>query len=455
MITFSPKMRDTEHIDMSRAALDNLATESRPLLDFIEKKWADLRANARDGLHDSFADWRSLATTSTDGHLDDLDPKNPYILFLPNDFITPGGRFMVQFYWDSYFIVLALLIGDHLELAKGIVKNCLFLVEKHGMVIANRKRWAAGSQLPFLSDMVREVYRVTRDPEWLRLALPTLKAEYYAYWLNSDHLVHRGLSRYHAPSCYPAESIPAITIDHEATWDLSPRFEEEDVLALLPVDLNSNLFAYENNFAYFYGELGEHEVASEWSESANRRAVVMNQLMWDEEDGLYYDYNYLSGERKKIKSLATFLPLFHKLADIKRASRISNNLALFEKSFGLVACDETYGYSDRQWNFPVGWAPLHWFTYRGLNNYGFHESATRIALKWLNLNLEVWRRTGKLFEKYDVVTGSHQVLEDRYKNQEGFGWTWSARLEMCQWRRETLDKESIWDEERSTSLSRW
>ncbi len=31
---------------------------------------------------------------------------------------------------------------------------------------------------------------------------------------------------------------------------------------------------------------------------------------------------------------------------------------------------------------------------------------------------------------------------------------WSARLEMCQWRRETLDKESIWDEGRSTSLSR-
>jgi hypothetical protein len=32
---------------------------------------------------------------------------------------------------------------------------------------------------------------------------------------------------------------------------------------------------------------------------------------------------------------------------------------------------------------------------------------------------------------------------------------WSARLEMCQWSRETLDKESIWDEGRSTSLSRW
>ena len=32
--------------------------------------------------------------------------------------------------------------------------------------------------------------------------------------------------------------------------------------------------------------------------------------------------------------------------------------------------------------------------------------------------------------------------------------TWSARLDLYQWRRDTLDKESIWDEERSTSLSR-
>jgi hypothetical protein len=41
-------------------------------------------------------------------------------------------------------------------------------------------------------------------------------------------------------------------------------------------------------------------------------------------------------------------------------------------------------------------------------------------------------------------------------NSEKIGYKkWSARLEMCQWRRETLDKESIWDEARSTNLSRW
>ena len=30
-----------------------------------------------------------------------------------------------------------------------------------------------------------------------------------------------------------------------------------------------------------------------------------------------------------------------------------------------------------------------------------------------------------------------------------------CRLEMCQWIRETLYKESVWDEARSTSPSRW
>jgi hypothetical protein len=36
----------------------------------------------------------------------------------------------------------------------------------------------------------------------------------------------------------------------------------------------------------------------------------------------------------------------------------------------------------------------------------------------------------------------------------GSNTAWSARLEMWQWIRETLDKESIWEEARSTNLSR-
>ena len=238
---------------------ENLRTETVAILDFIERMWVALTGNARQGHHDSFDSWKAIAATSTDGHLGDTDHNNPYIIYLPNDYVYPGGRFIVQFYWDSYFIILSLLRFAKTELAKGMVENCFYLIGKYGLVVANRRRWAAGSQLPFLSEMVLVIYQVEQNKLWLEKARSALEIEYRGYWLNQDHLVYRGLSRYHAPPYFPKEYIAAITLDNEATWDLSPRFDLEDVLNLLPVDLNCNLFAYERNCAYFYSELNRHD----------------------------------------------------------------------------------------------------------------------------------------------------------------------------------------------------
>jgi alpha,alpha-trehalase len=212
-------------------------------------------------------------------------------------------------------------------------------------------------------------------------------------------------------------------MDHEASWDLSPRFDREDVLHLLPVDLNCNLFTYERDLAFFCEEAENEEAARAWMEKARMRAARVNELMWDAEDGLYYDYDFVRGERKKIRSLVTFFPMFHRIASEEQARRIVASMGIFEHRYGLATCDQTYGYVDRQWNYPVGWAPLHLIAFAVLRNYGANAAAERIALKWLELNLEIWKSTGKLFEKYDVVRGSIEVLEDRYKNQEGFAWT--------------------------------
>jgi alpha,alpha-trehalase len=402
----------------------NIRAETELALQFISKKWDDLIGNARNGHDDAFVDWRALAASSLDGHLDDTDPSNPYILFLPNNFVIPGGRFVVQFYWDSYFIILSLILDKRYELAKGIVENALYLVEKHGMVIANRKRWSAGSQLPFLSEMVRVIYDSSKDKAWLKNAMQIIRKEYDGYWLNEDHLAYRGLSRYHAPSCYPKDSIAEITLDNEATWDLSSRFDVEDVLQLLPVDLNCNLFRYETNFAYFCAEIEQENLAEHWKSVATQRKKLINELMWDEEDGMYYDYNFELGVRKRVRSLVTYFPLFYELADQSQAARVEKNTIRFACEFGLATCDQSYGYVDRQWNYPLGWAPLHWIAFRGLSNYGYLNTAENFALKWLDLNLDIWKKTNCFFEKYDVVNGTHEVIVDnRYSNQEGFGWT--------------------------------
>jgi alpha,alpha-trehalase len=405
-------------------SLSTLAEDTKGALRFIDEKWGDLLANARFGHTDCLSDWSPEAATSHDGHLGEgRDAEPPYILYLPNDFIRPGGRFMVQFYWDSYFINLALLNSGRTPLAKGIVENCFHLIERHGMVISNRKRWSAGSQLPFLSRMIADVFRATRDTDWLRRAVEFAEREYSGYWLNQDHLTNTGLSRYHAPPCFPSESIAAITIDHEATWDLTPRFEAHDVLHLVPVDLNSNLYAYEKDLAAFYGELGDEARSDHWRRMAERRSRLITELLWNDADGLFYDYDFVARKHKRVRSLATFFPLFHGQCDHSQAARVVKHLSEFEYRHGLATCDRSYGFNDRQWNFPLGWAPLHWIAYTGLNAYGYEKDAQRVALKWLSLNLDVWRRTSCFFEKYDVVAGTHETLTDRYRNQEGFGWT--------------------------------
>jgi alpha,alpha-trehalase len=96
-----------------------------------------------------------------------------------------------------------------------------------------------------------------------------------------------------------------------------------------------------------------------------------------------------------------------------------------EKNFlqqgGLLA---TKVYSDEQWDAPNGWAPLQWMTYKGMMNYDFHGFAETIRELWTNNVERVFKETGKLTEKYNVVDiSAGGAGGGEYPNQDGFGWT--------------------------------
>ena len=76
----------------------------------------------------------------------------------------------------------------------------------------------------------------------------------------------------------------------------------------------------------------------------------------------------------------------------------------------------------QQWDAPNGWAPLEWIAIGGLRNYDQESLAGTIAQRWVAKNLQVYRSTGKLVEKYDV-TGSAAGGGGEYPLQDGFGWT--------------------------------
>jgi len=133
----------------------------------------------------------------------------PGLLYLPNPYVVPGGRFNEMYGWDSFFILLG-LEADHREaLAKGIVDNFLFEVEHYGSVLnANRTYYLTRSQPPFLSSMIRAVYENPQSfpatPEgraqattWLEYAY-TVAQKDYTTWTRPEHLAGRtGLARYY------------------------------------------------------------------------------------------------------------------------------------------------------------------------------------------------------------------------------------------------------------------
>ncbi|HXW91524.1 MAG TPA: trehalase family glycosidase [Terriglobales bacterium] len=132
------------------------------------------------------------------------------LLYLPNSYVVPGGRFNEMYGWDSYFIILGLIDDARLDLAKGMVENFFFEIEHYGTVLnANRTYYLTRSQPPFLTSMVLAVYNAEKmahraDRAWLERAY-TLAAQDYQMWVQEPHLAGTtGLSRYYDFGSGPA-----------------------------------------------------------------------------------------------------------------------------------------------------------------------------------------------------------------------------------------------------------
>ncbi len=130
------------------------------------------------------------------------------LLYLPNPYVVPGGRFNEMYGWDSYFIVLG-LESEHKEaIAKDIIDNFLFEVEHYGAVLnANRTYYLTRSQPPFLTSMIRSVYENPQSfpatpagraeaRSWLEHAY-TVAQKDYSTWTRPEHRAgSTGLARY-------------------------------------------------------------------------------------------------------------------------------------------------------------------------------------------------------------------------------------------------------------------
>jgi alpha,alpha-trehalase len=137
-------------------------------------------------------------------HMGDVtaaDVKDEGLLYLPNPYVVPGGRFNEMYGWDSYFIVLGLVADQRTDLARGMIENFFFEIENYGSILnANRTYHLTRSQPPFLTSMIREVYEHPGahpvSKAWLARAYDYAKRDYNV-WITEPHLAgNTGLARY-------------------------------------------------------------------------------------------------------------------------------------------------------------------------------------------------------------------------------------------------------------------
>jgi alpha,alpha-trehalase len=402
------------------------------------------------------------------------------LLYLPEPYVVPGGRFNEMYGWDSYFIQVGLLRDGELSIAKDMGDNFLYEIRNYGKILeANRTSYLTRSQPPFLTEMILAVYRRTHDRRWLQEAWPAIES-YYRYWTTGSHLTaETGLSRYYDSGDGPAPEVVSAERDQKGRthyelvkeyyrthtvpdYDLSQYYDQKtgeltplfykgdrsmresgfdpsnrfgpfnvDIIHYNPVCLNSLLYVMEQDSAGIMEILGHKSDAATWRKRAEERKEKVNRLMWDPGDGLYYDYNFTTRKIRRYQFLTTFYPLWAGIATPEQAARLESNLKLFEHAGGLETSTNPSG---SQWDAPFGWAPLEMLAVEGLRRYGFEHDADRITGRFLSMVLEQFIEHHTIVEKYDVVRRSMDVSASigfGYRSNEiGFGWTNAAFEEL-------------------------
>jgi alpha,alpha-trehalase len=433
--------------DLKSFVLDNFETPPSISSDFK----ADMTRSATEHIN---ALWPVLKRES------DEVKEGSTLIAMPHPYIVPGGRFREVYYWDSYFTMLGLVESGEFTLIENMLDNFAHLIKTVGHIPnGNRVYYKTRSQPPFFSQMVK-LYADEKGDEVYAKYKDALVGE-WRFWMNTDGqvktasqhvvktdagLVNRYFDKGFTPrqESYKEDYLQVqetkggkkmyndLRAGAESGWDYTSRWfaDGKDINTIqttdiIPVDLNALLYGLET-IIVIHLEV-DQVLKGEVMTSMRSRMDFMNKSMVAE-DGTFEDYNWVSGKKTGLKSLAMVYPLFFKMADKRQALDVAKTIKKdFLKLGGVVT---TLYNTGQQWDAPNGWAPLQWMTVKGLDNYGHKALAKEIAQRWITINEKVYKNTGKFVEKYNVEDMTLEAGGGEYPVQDGFGWSNGVYLAM-------------------------
>jgi alpha,alpha-trehalase len=385
-------------------------------------------------------------------------PAHGSLLPMPGRYITSGGIWREQYYWNTYFLVIG-MDDRYRAVKREMVDNIAYLVDRYGYApTANRTYYLSRSQPPYFYEMAAALSPEDPDEAFARY-LPQLRKE-YAYWMDGASALSPGqahrrvvrmangalLNRYWDDRDAPRDEAATrdmkiagrssrpngevyrdIRAGAESGWDFTSRWLEDRrnmasiiTTAIVPVDLNSLLFGLENAVARGCARRGDSACQALFRSHADARKAAMNQYLWNEELGLFDDYNWRTAQKRNAVTAAALSALAAGAAtEAQAASTAERARSDLLARGGLMNTSIVTG---EQWDAPNGFAAVQWIATVGLRRYHQNGLAREIANRWLQTVSDVYRQQGRLAEKYDVVNVA-QGGGGGYPLQSGQGWT--------------------------------
>jgi putative isomerase len=168
---------------------------------------------------------------------------------------------------------------------------------------------------------------------------------------------------------------------------------------------------------------GQREDAAYFGCQARIKKDLIQELLWDERDGFYYDRDIRTGLPIKVKSVNGLYPLWAGIPHERQARRLVQehlmnprefwsayplpSYALTERNYTQhhvppSAIDIYYGLPEGHSNWRGGmWAHANYMVAHGLQRYGFTGEARELAAK----TYELAARDPDLYEWYNAETG--------------------------------------------------
>jgi len=256
-----------------------------------------------------------------------------------------------------------------------------------------------------------------------------------------------------------------IATTAETGWDFSTRWMRNysDLATLqtsniIPVDLNCILYLNELTLSRFHTFLGDLQQAQFYEGQYTQRLNAIQEILWDPVDLSWHDYNYVNKSLNPNFYPSNLLPFWAGAYDREQfnSTVLLVMLANLKDVFNFPAGIPTsLTNSLQQWDYPNGWAPLQYFVITGLFQLAEEQTQLRdnsdldketasklvqttntflqnLVRNWVTTNYCAWKKTGVMWEKYNITSIGSAGGGGEYPVQDGFGWTNGVILYLLQ-----------------------